>query len=248
MSVFRDIKKRPDEVVIKAEPVDMVALSATCFLEDSVNWDQGSAVSSEMEFDYDSCSDSKPKRKRQRLDHLSQDEKMMRRKMKNRVAAQSARDRKKARMDELEETLQSLTRERMTLLRANEALAERNRQLLSENNELKVRVAIKHEAQDMDSSSTAAKSAALTSDRQQNGQTVLGHAQTLTTMMALMVLSLVATPSNSYSTCLSSVPLNSSEPSVDQAQKGPKAAFHRQWWGSQQKGWNPAYIEYSVIV
>ena len=46
--------------------------------------------------------DGKPVRKRANLDHLSPEEKLMRRKLKNRVAAQNARDKKRTKMEEME--------------------------------------------------------------------------------------------------------------------------------------------------
>lgn len=53
--------------------------------------------------------------KKRRLDHLTWEEKLQRKKLKNRVAAQTSRDRKKAKLDELEETVRTL-RERNELL------------------------------------------------------------------------------------------------------------------------------------
>ena len=52
--------------------------------------------------------DNKVVRKRANLDHLSSDEKLMRRKLKNRVAAQNARDKKRVKMEDMEGDLERL--------------------------------------------------------------------------------------------------------------------------------------------
>ncbi|XP_060105175.1 X-box-binding protein 1 [Heteronotia binoei] len=83
---------------------------------------------------------SPPPRKRQRLAHLSAEEKALRRKLKNRVAAQSARDRKKARMGELERQALELEAQNQKLLAENAALRERTLRLALENRELRLRL------------------------------------------------------------------------------------------------------------
>ncbi|NXB54748.1 XBP1 protein, partial [Leucopsar rothschildi] len=83
-----------------------------------------------------------PARKRQRLTHLSPEEKALRRKLKNRVAAQSARDRKKARMTELEQQVVELEEENQKLLRENQLLRERTCNLARENQELRCRLGL----------------------------------------------------------------------------------------------------------
>ena len=50
-------------------------------------------------------------RKRKRLDDFTPQEKMIRRKLKNRVAAQNARDRKKERLEQLETIVSRLEKE-----------------------------------------------------------------------------------------------------------------------------------------
>ncbi|XP_014205293.2 LOW QUALITY PROTEIN: uncharacterized protein LOC106637139 [Copidosoma floridanum] len=62
--------------------------------------------------------------KKRKLDHLTWEEKLQRKKLKNRVAAQTSRDRKKAKLDELEESVM--------------ALHERNNQLEDECSKLRL--------------------------------------------------------------------------------------------------------------
>uniref|UniRef100_A0A8C8BJD0 X-box-binding protein 1 n=1 Tax=Otus sunia TaxID=257818 RepID=A0A8C8BJD0_9STRI len=65
-----------------------------------------------------------------------------RRKLKNRVAAQSARDRKKARMTELEAQVVELEEENQKLLLENRLLRERTCNLALENQELRCRLGL----------------------------------------------------------------------------------------------------------
>ncbi|RNA27629.1 X-box-binding 1 [Brachionus plicatilis] len=84
----------------------------------------------------DSMNEEKPKKKRQRLNSLSQDEKLVRRKLKNRVAAQNARDRKKIKMENLEKEIALLQEQNVRLKNENNLLKEKSKILTHENKKL----------------------------------------------------------------------------------------------------------------
>ncbi|CAB4062416.1 XBP1 [Lepeophtheirus salmonis] len=65
-----------------------------------------------------------PVRKRANLDHLSTEEKLLRRKLKNRVAAQNARDKKRVRMDDMEDEIRALRERNEKLEKENARLRE----------------------------------------------------------------------------------------------------------------------------
>uniref|UniRef100_A0A3B3SAW2 X-box-binding protein 1 n=1 Tax=Paramormyrops kingsleyae TaxID=1676925 RepID=A0A3B3SAW2_9TELE len=92
--------------------------------------------------DSDSNGCGPPLRKRQRLTHLSPEEKALRRKLKNRVAAQTARDRKKAKMGELEQQVLEMELENQKLHIENQLLREKTDGLLTENEELRQRLGL----------------------------------------------------------------------------------------------------------
>ncbi|KAF7663888.1 hypothetical protein LDENG_00197710 [Lucifuga dentata] len=101
------------------------------------------ATANQTSSDSDSnASAGTPVRKRQRLTHLSPEEKALRRKLKNRVAAQTARDRKKAKMGELEQQVLELELENQKLHIENRLLREKTGGLLTENEELRQRLGL----------------------------------------------------------------------------------------------------------
>lgn len=83
--------------------------------------------------------DGVPVRKRANLDHLSPEEKLLRRKLKNRVAAQNARDKKRAKMDEMEDLISLLKEQKKALEKENERLKKINSRLEEENGVLRIK-------------------------------------------------------------------------------------------------------------
>merc|ERR1712213_136258 len=84
-----------------------------------------------------SLHDDKPVRKRANLDHLSPEEKLMRRKLKNRVAAQNARDKKRVKMEEMELELKRIKAHAKALEMKNAKLVSDNARLSAENDSLR---------------------------------------------------------------------------------------------------------------
>ena len=98
------------------------------------------------------------KRKREKLDHLSEEEKSVRRKLKNRISAQRSRDRKKEKLSDMQAEADSLAAEKRLLLERLESVRLRNEHLKFENRRLRrslvstnIEPEIRQEIQDSDS-------------------------------------------------------------------------------------------------
>lgn len=132
----------PTEYVIEEELASVDELpddgGEEVLRESDMESDDSSPVSVRVARFLDSGKVNGPKkRKRAKLNHLTGEQKVERRKILNRIAAQMARDRKKVQMDELEKIVKELASENMRLARENADLRQKSTDLEVENVKLR---------------------------------------------------------------------------------------------------------------
>jgi len=201
-------------------------------------------------YDDDDEDDCEGPRKRRRLTHLTPEERMMRRKLKNRVAAQTARDRKKQRMTELEDIVTALEAENKRLLKENNSLCQKTKCLVRENKDLKVKlgmtVQVKEEKTDIvekDTENLPFESAALSAPLPKEQAGALYLWTTCWLPLLLQTYSQMGLL-NSCNKLPASLLQGESLPSLLKQLHSRMPLLQRElmekWWGPQQKSWTPS--------
>lgn len=198
---------------------------------------------------------ARPPRKRQRLDHLSMEEKIMRRKLKNRVAAQTARDRKKQRMDQLEAEIDELKDLTTALSDQNSHLAEENamlKEMLAKCTCGKGSVESSLEAVeiscDESQSADVSEGIVIPVSTSTGGSAVSQPQQKAVGMLAVLRLMVLSTLCSQWvntaslavliNRSLPSAPVSSTESKVKPMLPVKKRTAAK-WWGPHQQSWNP---------
>lgn len=204
-----------------------------------------------VDFDSDDSNSGGAPKKRRRLTHLSPDEKLLRRKLKNRVAAQTARDRKKALMAELEEKVAKLEEENKLLKRQNFTLKEASSTLAKENAVLKSQLAEQPLATtktDSDTIRSAAPAVPLQKEQVQILSRWMTQYFTFVVTLSLMIswacykkFQKTANASSRKRKQLHPARRVSVEESTTPTATEPTTeAHHLKWWGCHQRSWNPS--------
>jgi len=176
-------------------------------------------------------------RKRRRLTHLSPDEKQLRRKLKNRVAAQTARDRKKCLMDDLEQKIAELERQNRQLASENASLKAESGSLQTENVALKKQLG----APGTPIKTEPGCGSAVSNDLLLQGQTLPVSYWAKTYAASMLTLSLVLLASWLRQTTRVSRPSPQTRCNSVPCQEQPCNLQPRaRWWGPQQQSWNPS--------
>jgi len=187
-------------------------------------------------------------RKRRRLTFLSQEEKMVRRKLKNRVAAQTARDRKKQRMTELEEMITILETKNKQLFTENAELRRSAVSLVEENTQLKQRLETAVKTEDCAVSQVATRklsdsvseSAVLnTPQPRETDRTSLQLAAYWLTCLILWTIRCSNFSEDRSTTTSAPLNLSTSRKSVTTIMDKHQLRPPQEWWGRHQQNWNP---------
>ncbi|XP_060527960.1 X-box-binding protein 1 isoform X2 [Cylas formicarius] len=207
--------------------------------------------------------------KKRRLDHLSWEEKIQRKKLKNRVAAQTSRDRKKAKLEQMEGAIQQLFNKNETLIAECEKLRAANERLQAENVELHQRLQVSacqncHQNRSVvcEVESGSAESLLRPKGTTTHSAALLGSSNSITkTALLKMVLAclLYRTFSMNSNQTLISTPLNNSHSLCSKIspetwrlllkrqliknQPLIEKIFQEKWWGRHQNNWNPVEVK-----
>lgn len=174
-------------------------------------------------------------KKRRRLTNLTPEEKMLRRKLKNRVAAQTARDRKKVQMTDLESRVAQLEAENKRLAMENNALKAQSGTLAQENVALKDRLSAVGGAPSMTESESGS---AVSTDPLPQGLTQALSSWTAQTLMTLGLTLLLACSNQDSNNNLvkQETKLSRDPPTESPCRPQPRI----NWWGPHQKNWTPS--------